>query len=82
MWLARAHAIFPTRDSTGYFTRFFISNQGPNVKNGLKVEQISKQPPTLKTLLQKDLVELLSKNFYSFKFFFSPLMYNHSTYNI
>ena len=34
---------------------FFISNQ---VKNGVKVKQLAKQPPTLKTLLQNILVEL------------------------
>ena len=34
---------------------FFISNQ---VKNGVKVKQLAKQPPTLKTLLQKMFVEL------------------------
>ena len=34
---------------------FFISNQ---VKNGVKVKQLAKQPPTLKTLLQNILIEL------------------------
>ena len=34
---------------------FFISNQ---VKNGVKVKQLAKQPPTLKRLLQNILVEL------------------------
>ena len=32
--------------------------QGSNFKNGLKVKQLAKQPPTLKTLLQKILFEL------------------------
>ena len=37
------------------FITIFISNQvakGSNVKNGLKVKQLAKQPPTLKTLMQ------------------------------
>ena len=37
------------------FIIIFISNQvakGSNVKNGLKVKQLAKQPPTLKTLMQ------------------------------
>ena len=41
-------------------TRFFISNQVAkglsNVKNGIKVKQLAKQPPTLKTLIEKILV--------------------------
>ena len=39
------------------------SCQGSNVKNGLKVKQLPKQPPTLKTLLQKNLVEIWVKIF-------------------
>ena len=39
---------------------FFISNQ---VKNGVKVKQLAKQPPTLKTLMQKILVRLGVKKF-------------------
>ena len=41
-----------------------ISNQvakGLNVKNGLKLKQLAKQPPTLKTLMQK-------VYFFNFKF--------------
>ena len=34
------------------------SCKGSNVKNGLKVKQIAKQPPPLKTLIQKILLEL------------------------
>ena len=37
------------------FIIIFISNQvakGSNVKNGLEVKQLAKQPPTLKTLMQ------------------------------
>ena len=34
---------------------FFVSNQ---VKNGVKVKQLAKQPPRLKMLLQNILVEL------------------------
>ena len=33
-----------------------------NVKNGLKVKQIAKQPPTLKRLMQKNLVKLWVNN--------------------
>ena len=33
------------------------------VKNGLKVKQLVKQPPTLKTLMKKTLVALWVKNF-------------------
>ena len=33
------------------------------MKNGLKKKQLAKQPSTLKTLLQKNLVRLLVKNF-------------------
>ena len=43
---------------------FFISNQvakGLTLKNDLKVKQLAKQPATLKTLLQKILVELWVK---------------------
>ena len=32
-----------------------------NVKNGLKVKELAKQPPTLKTLIQKVLVGLWVK---------------------
>ena len=42
------------------FTRFFYkqpSCEVSNVKNGLKVKQLAKQPPTLKTLIKKILVE-------------------------
>ena len=42
-------------------TRFFISNQvakGLTLNTGLKVKQLAKQPPTLKTLIHKILVEL------------------------
>ena len=34
-----------------------------NVKNGVKIKQLAKQPPTLKTLMQKVLVGLWVKNF-------------------
>ena len=36
-------------------TRFFKqpSCKGSNIKNGLKVKQLAKQPSTLKTLMQK-----------------------------
>ena len=33
-----------------------------NVKNGLKVKQLAKQPPTLKTRIQKNFVELWVNN--------------------
>ena len=39
-----------------FISFFLISNQvamGLNVKNGLKVKQLAKQIPTLKTLMQK-----------------------------
>ena len=38
------------------------SCKGSNVKNGLKVKQIAKQPPPLKTLIQKILLELWINN--------------------
>ena len=45
-------------------TRFFISNRvAQGIKNGLKVKQLSKQPPTLKTLMQKILFGLWVRNF-------------------
>ena len=34
------------------------SSYGSNVKDGLKARQLAKQPPTLKTLIQKILIEL------------------------
>ena len=36
--------------------------QGTDVKNGLKVKQLAKQPPTLKTLIQKIMVEFWVNN--------------------
>ena len=36
---------------------------GSNVKNGIKVKQLAKQPATLKTLMQKILVGLWVKQF-------------------
>ena len=43
------------------YTRFFFNKQpsceGSNIKNGLKIKQLAKQPLTLRTLLQKILVE-------------------------
>ena len=50
---------------------FFISNQVTKglkikslyIKNGLKVKQLAKQPPTLKMLMQKILVGLWVKKF-------------------
>ena len=43
------------------YTCFFFSKQpsclGFSIKNGPKVKQLAKQPPTLKMLLQKDLVD-------------------------
>ena len=36
---------------------------GSNVKNGLKVKQLAKQPSALKMLIQNILVRLLVKNF-------------------
>ena len=41
-------------------TRFYKqpSCKGSNVKNGLKVKQLAKQPSTVKTLMQKNLVGL------------------------
>ena len=45
-------------------TRFFISNRvAQGIKNGLKVRQLAKQPPTLKTLMQKILFGLWVRNF-------------------
>ena len=39
------------------------SYKGSNIKNGLKVKQLAKQPSTLKMLMQKILVGLWVKNF-------------------
>ena len=39
------------------------SCKGSNIKNGLEVKQLAKQPSTLKTLMQKILVGLWVKNF-------------------
>ena len=36
--------------------------EGSNVKNGLKVKQLAKQPPTLNVLMQKNLVGPWLKN--------------------
>ena len=50
-----------------FISFFLISNQvamGLNVKNGLKVKQLAKQLPTLKTLMQKtSAIGLWVKNF-------------------
>ena len=54
---------------------FFISNQAANVV--IKIIQLSKQPPTLKMLMQKILVGLWVKNF-TFSTF-SSLKLNLST---
>ena len=53
------------------------SCNGSNVKNDLKVKQLTKQPSTLKTLMQKILVGLWVKNF-TFSFL-SSLTLNFST---
>ena len=48
------------------YTFFFYkqpSRQGSNVKNDLKIKQLAKQTPTLKTLMQKTLVGAWVKNF-------------------
>ena len=50
---------------------------GSNVKSGLNVKQLVKQPPTLKTLMQKSLVGLWVKNL-TFSFL-SSLKLNLST---
>ena len=42
-----------------------------NAKNGLKVKQLAKQPPTIKTLMQKNFGWILSKKFYFFNFKFT-----------
>ena len=46
-------------------TRFYKqpSCKGSNIKNGLKVKQLAKQPSTLKTLMHNNLVELWVKDF-------------------
>ena len=52
-------------------TRFFykqLSCLGSSVKNGLKIKQLAKQPPTLKTPLQKSFGWALSKKFYRVNF--------------
>ena len=49
-----------TEGKTNTNTRFFYkqpSCQGSNVKNGLKVRQLAKQPPMLKALMQKFLLD-------------------------
>ena len=73
--------------STNFFrekyTRFFYKQpsyykqQGFNVKNGLKVKELAKQPPTLKALMQKILVGLWVKKFTFF--ILSSLKLNLST---
>ena len=42
-----------------------------NVKNGLKVKQFAKQPPTFKDANAKNFGWNLSKNFYFFNFKFT-----------
>ena len=66
---------------------FFISNQvakESDVKNGLKIKQLTKQPPTLKTLLQNVFSWTLSKKFYFFNFKFTEakFLYNCFWYNL
>ena len=48
---------------------------GSNVKNGLKVKQLAKQPSALKTQMQKILVGLLNKKIYFFNFKFSQVKF-------
>ena len=55
------------------YTRFFYKYKQPscwgsNVKNGLKIKQLAKQRPTLKTLLQKNFGWTLRKKLYFFNF--------------
>ena len=49
------------------YTHFCFYKQpscsGPNIKNGLKIKQLAKQPSTLKTLMQKILVGYWVKKF-------------------
>ena len=57
-----------------FFYMFF--NKQPkllrsSIKNGLKIKQLAKQPPTLKMLLETNLVELWVKSF-TFPVFSSP----------
>ena len=40
------------------------SYKGFDVKNGSKVKQLAKQPPTLKALMEKNFGWILSKKFY------------------
>ena len=52
----RKKLVIPRKNVYFQFVFFLISNQvamGLNVKNGLKVKQLAKQLPTLKTLMQK-----------------------------
>ena len=52
-------------------TRFFYKQPSclrSSVKNGLKIKQLAKQPPTLTTPLQKGFGWPLSKKFYFFNF--------------
>ena len=56
------------------------SYYGSNVKNGLKVKQLAKQHPTLKTLMQKTLVGLWVKNFNVFNFKFTKAKFLHISF--
>ena len=58
--------MFTMKAEKNFKYMFFICKQvakGLTLKNGLKVKQLAKQPPTLKTLMQKILVGLWVKNF-------------------
>ena len=53
-----------------YYMLFYkqLSCKGSNVKSVLKVKQLAKQPPTLKTLMQENFVGFMSKKFYVINF--------------
>ena len=53
-----------TSNAFNWYT-FFYKQTGcseSNIKNGLKVKKLAKQPPTLRTLMQKKFVELWINN--------------------
>ena len=62
LWFTKyIHFLFRSdNDLHGFFYKQ-PSCYGSNVKNGLKVKQLAKQPPTLKVRMQKILVQLNSE---------------------
>ena len=52
--------MFTMKAEKNFKYMFFICKQvakGLTLKNGLKVKQLAKQPPTLKTLIQQNLLD-------------------------